>query len=567
MNPLSFTASLIAAIELGVGTFKVVRRFVDSYSEVPAELLALKLRLDGINIQLQLLRRIKATLGDIDEPLLDDCETANFEKFMQDVILTFSSIRDGFASHVVGVGKRDRIKWVFHDANKVKKWDQCLGSHSVVLKNILQLLELRYSGLLKIEFMELKKEVSRARFFMATMPQPLQTRFLWARKISKALRVVSPIMKLDGSIVLFERGRESIYNVSFTFQMLFCLKAICVDFKLCRSSLLSGYLSPHCHGLTVKNIIPEDSEIVMACKRGDQSTVWDLLHRGKASVHDITYGNDTPMRWAIESGSLELVSLLITLGADVRGTFGQFNTNYIQAALYYRRMDIARLLLSRGADIHHICARGWTPIFHVWQPRSVPCQAHESIEFLSGASFGGYNAQDSVGWTAMHRAAAFGSAEDVKCLLESGASLAFRTTVFAWSPIFCAVQYGNLSIFNQLIQYHPDYSTLVDGRNWTLLHTAVNAKQLEMIRLLLSFGADPHARSMATDLWVPKDLVGVSVTPGDIAQLRGSDVLTTYLDSLNDMGQEVQIISDEHGGLSDIFWLASEKDHGQVTSA
>lgn len=141
MDPLSVTASVIAVTQLGVKTFSLVKKVVNSYREIPADILALKLQLDGINIQLHLLGNIQETLshGDL---LLNVSEAAGLESFIQDIALTFSQIRDAFSKQLLSAGKRDRIKWVLHDADKAKKWDKRLQSHSSVLRSVLQLLEM-----------------------------------------------------------------------------------------------------------------------------------------------------------------------------------------------------------------------------------------------------------------------------------------------------------------------------------------------------------------------------------------------------------------------------------------
>lgn len=48
--------------------------------------------------------------------------------------------------------------------------------------------------------------------------------------------------------------------------------------------------------ITVKNLVPRDSAIITACKRGDLSTVWELLETKRASVDDITEDNFPPIR-------------------------------------------------------------------------------------------------------------------------------------------------------------------------------------------------------------------------------------------------------------------------------
>jgi ankyrin repeat protein len=233
----------------------------------------------------------------------------------------------------------------------------------------------------------------------------------------------------------------------------------------------------------------------------------------------------------------------------------------LQCAFTFRQTPIARLLLSKGAEVHHINAKGWTPTFSLFgytvSPEySTTCK--EYLEILSAASFTEFDAQDGEGWSCMHRAAAFGHADDVIALMKLRAPLALRTIKVSWPPIFCAVQFGNISTFNELRKHHPDLLVMRDVRKWTLLHVAVNAKRLEIIQLLISLGADPHAQSLATEFIVPEDIRGLSVTPGDIARLRGSLVLFTYISALKANGHDLEVVADEMNNVGEIFWPASD---------
>lgn len=177
---------------------------------------------------------------------------------------------------------------------------------------------------------------------------------------------------------------------------------------------------------------------------------------------------------------------------------------------------------------------------------------------LLAASFDSFDGQDKQGWTLLHRAAAYGNGQDVKSLVKySYSSLRTQTTGLSWTPIFFAVQFGNLLTFNELKQHYQDLLIVTDVRKWTLLHIAVNAKQFEMIRLLISLGADPHARSIATQYRVSEDLKDISVTPGDIARLRGKEVLASYTNFLRRAGHDVEIVANEKGEGGDMFWHAS----------
>jgi hypothetical protein len=159
----------------------------------------------------------------------------------------------------------------------------------------------------------------------------------------------------------------------------------------------------------------------------------------------------------------------------------------------------------------------------------------------------------------MHRAAAYGHADDIVALAKLHALLSLRTIKASWLPIFCAVQFGNISTFNELRKHYPDFLIMRDVRKWTLLHVAVNAKRLEIIQLLISLGADPHAQSLSTEFLVPEDIKGLSVTPGDIAQLRGPPVLSTYIDALRANGHDLEVVADEMDNAEEIFWPASDK--------
>ena len=171
-------------------------------------------------------------------------------------------------------------------------------------------------------------------------------------------------------------------------------------------------------------------------------------------------------------------------------------------------------------------------------------------------SFTDFDTQDTEGWTCMHRAAAYGCAEDIKLLVKLGASTTIQTKKVCWAPLFCAVQFGNISTFEELRRMDPDFLSLRDVRRWTLLHVAVNAKQLDMISHLISLGADPHSKTLATEFCVSGDLRGRSVTPGDIAIARGEKVLATYVGALVNCGHDVQICQDIRE--TDIFWPALE---------
>lgn len=159
----------------------------------------------------------------------------------------------------------------------------------------------------------------------------------------------------------------------------------------------------------------------------------------------------------------------------------------------------------------------------------------------------------------MHRAAVFGHTDDIKALVNLNTPIDLRTYKTCWTPIFCAAQYGNMATFNELRKYHPDLLAMRDIRHWALLHVAVNAKRLEIMELLISLGADPHAQTFSTEFFVPEDIKSFSVTAGDIARLRGLLVLSAYINALRVSGQEVDAVKDEIDDVEDLFWPALDE--------
>jgi len=224
-------------------------------------------------------------------------------------------------------------------------------------------------------------------------------------------------------------------------------------------------------------------------------------------------------------------------------------------------MDCARLLLVRDVEVHHVNAKGWTPAFNLFgsfPPGVKHDSCSEYLDILSAESFADFNLQDGEGWTCMHRAAAFGNGGDIRHLLKLNVSAILKTTKLSWLPIFCAVQFGNMATYKELAKIHHNLLALIDVRKWSLLHVAVNAKRLDIMCELINLGANPHCRSMATKFLVPEDVKGISVRPGDIAILRGPEVLLSYVQALRACGYELEVIEDAGEKESAIFWPTVE---------
>jgi hypothetical protein len=104
-----------------------------------------------------------------------------------------------------------------------------------------------------------------------------------------------------GSIYSLEEEQARTYRISLRGYTSFWLKAFCVDLNIRRTSMFTGNITAIGRGLQIKNLVPESSPIITACKLGNITTVWELFQSGQASINDITPENQSLLRVRIIS--------------------------------------------------------------------------------------------------------------------------------------------------------------------------------------------------------------------------------------------------------------------------
>jgi hypothetical protein len=127
-----------------------------------------------------------------------------------------------------------------------------------------------------------------------------------------------------------------------------------------------GSLSLTGSSLTWRNLVQRDSEFMIASARGDIVTMQRLMTGRRANPFDVCAGNITTLTLAIESGVVDAVKLLLDCGMDANDVFGMKQTSPLAWALKMRFLDVARLLMERGASFHHLSLWGWSPLFYLW---------------------------------------------------------------------------------------------------------------------------------------------------------------------------------------------------------
>ena len=224
----------------------------------------------------------------------------------------------------------------------------------------------------------------------------------------------------------------------------------------------------------------------------------------------------------------------------------------MQSSFLRGHIDIARILLSRGANIEYIDRDGYSVLSYLWV---VDESSEKSMEFMAiclANEFAEVNACDSRGWSAFHRAAAVGRPEDVEAFLRLGASLALRAEWYGWTALFFAASHDNVETFQTIVRHSgPDVYESLDGDGWTLLHCCIYFGAPRVMRLLLQNGVDVNQLSHPAPLPEDPELSYRELTPSDIAIYIGPNRYKMFLEILAETGRDGDL-----EGNNDIYWDA-----------
>ena len=337
-------------------------------------------------------------------------------------------------------------------------------------------------------------------------------------------------------------------------------------------------------GLNFVNIVSTDAEVVRACERGDTFTVRNLFLEKKAAPNDMSDEDRTlifvrifrkpilstlmMVEYAAQSGSIELVQFLIDAGAPVQPLVHvrlykqEIVTNtcdrrQLLAAAYFRQPEIARMLLrTKRADVETLAPAGYTTASYLYGNSRPKTSQAEFLAVLASHSFSYFNAQDEKGWTVLHRAAAWGTAADIKALMLLEVIITC-TSRLGWSPLFCAAGNRNLETLEALWEIldkepNADLHESKDLRGWNLLHVAAGYGNYEAVSFLLERGVSLDAVSTATFRSVPPSTRGKCVTPSQVARSCGEESYTKWTEQVSAAGSTVGVRPE------DIDWTQEE---------
>jgi ankyrin repeat protein len=246
----------------------------------------------------------------------------------------------------------------------------------------------------------------------------------------------------------------------------------------------------------------------------ERAEVVKLLCSAGAKVNARNRFGETPLTLAVETRNLELVRTLLALGADPKLRSVGGATALMHAAAS-GSTDVIELLLIKGGEVNQADERGQTPLMLAVgdgnddavalllnrgaNPRAVD---ESGMTVLMHAVRGGdlsvverlikagvnLNARNKEGRTAIMIAAARGDEEVGRVLKRAGADETKE------SALMLAVGANDLDGVLKAIAGGANANAVADQYGWTALLMASRAGYTEVVRALLSHGADPNAK-------------------------------------------------------------------------
>lgn len=249
---------------------------------------------------------------------------------------------------------------------------------------------------------------------------------------------------------------------------------------------LAGWTRPNLYGETPLNHLatyrgerrrytecPHDS-----IEQGDATAIQDMIALGAADLNYL-------LCLAAETGHKDIAELLLDAAADgssaaLRNEVADPNTIYekrsaLQWAALHGRLEVAQLLVERGAAINSFDVDEYTPLDQcMYRTRSEALARYLKSE---GAVMSHNKLQRHV-----ERCCERGRLDLLKFLHEEGANVA------AGESLHIAAKHGHLQIVEFLLEKGADVNRL-DSTKWTSMERACEAGHLEVAQLLYARGS------------------------------------------------------------------------------
>ena len=257
------------------------------------------------------------------------------------------------------------------------------------------------------------------------------------------------------------------------------------------------------------------SPLHRAVLEGNQAEVERLLNLGE-DVNAVDDNGKTPLYVAVEQDNPEMAGLLLTWEAHL-AVSGRWDLLHVASVT--NSVDMAGQLLDRGSDIEAYGDGYWKPLYgplernfpeflgHGWKMEAGA--THDLIVTRSDGSRDVVSVTSA--WRALHLAVAAGNIKMARLLLDRGADIEARNSLYL-APLQVAVVTGNTELAGLLLDQGADIEA--ESGYGTPLVLAIRANKPDIATMLLDRGANAKAE----DAWgspcqIARDLNRFTLTP------------------------------------------------------
>ncbi|XP_076279889.1 uncharacterized protein LOC143208872 [Lasioglossum baleicum] len=208
-----------------------------------------------------------------------------------------------------------------------------------------------------------------------------------------------------------------------------------------------------------------------------------LLINYGANVNVKNIRGETPIVNAIQNRDTKMIELLLTNGADIKA-----DPELVCNAVSYGNLELVEDLLKNGADVNML--NGNLYFRHSLLHMAVNGEQEQMAKLLInyGANV---NVKDTREKTPILNAILMRDTKMVELLLTNGADIKEDPEL-----VCTAVRCGNLEIVEDLLKNGADINAVGDIYfRFSLLHYAVREKQVQMVELLINYGANVNVKN------------------------------------------------------------------------
>ncbi|KAK4474487.1 hypothetical protein MN116_001637 [Schistosoma mekongi] len=225
------------------------------------------------------------------------------------------------------------------------------------------------------------------------------------------------------------------------------------------------------------------SSLILACLNGDDEAAKLLILSGECDANETASDGETALTCAISSNSVRIVELLLTHGADPNFRGKKVECTPLMEAASVGYTDIVKLLLEHGACVSQKSNTGNTALHYAATSGHLECVCL-LLQYNSPMEV-----QNDTGHTPLMEATSNGHVDVARCLIKHGCDINTHSAEFKESALTLASYKGHAEMVRFLLTAGADHEHRTDEMHTALMEAAMEG-HVEVARLLLAHGAN-----------------------------------------------------------------------------